>query len=315
MPWQDRSILGPRIWSLLPVVVAISVFCLVSTGIDVRAASLAQPLSIVVALGALLAFYTTRRPDLVICGMLEALLFLLMISPPVAMMDYPLQALALPLQDAQFAAIDRALGFDWIAHLTWLSKHPNVSMLLVIAYRSCMVQLAFIIMLLSVYQRFDHLRELLTLFVLTCLIVFVFSTLLPAEGAYVFHAPSDSIRLLGSKSIGEIHVADIRALRAGTLHDIDLATVQGLVSLPSFHAIFAILLAWSARSYRWLFAPAATWNALVCVSAIAVGGHYLIDIIAGAAIAFAAIFAYQTQAVAALLKWDLPARLNPAPAV
>lgn len=315
MPWQDRSVLGPKLWSLLPIAILLCALGLAYTGMSVKASSLIQPYAIVAGLGAMLAFYATRRPDPVICGMLEALLFLLAISPPLALLDYPLQSLAFPLRDAEFAAADAVLGFDWTGHLTWLSKSPVASMFLVIAYRSCMVQFAAMIMLLSVYQRFDHLRELLALFILTCLFVFLCSSLWPAEGAYVFHAPADSVRLLGSKTIGIMHVASVQALRTGALHTIDMATVEGLVSLPSFHVIFAILLAWSTRSYRWLFAPAVIWNAIVCVSAIAVGGHYLVDVIAGAAIAFAAIYAYQTGPVAALLKWDLPSRLRQAPAL
>lgn len=273
----------------------------------VKYSSLLKPYALVTVLGAALAFYITYRPDRIICGMLEALLFLFVIGPPLAIMDYPLEALAFPLRDAEFAAIDQAMGFDWLSHLTWLSHHPMTSQLLVLAYGTCTVQLAVVVVLLSLIKQFEHLKEFLFLFVVTALIVSVISTLLPAEGAYIFHQPADALRIMGDKTPGITHLEQVRALRDGAMQIVDLDRAEGLATFPSFHAIFAILLAWATRARRHVFIPFAIWNALVCISAVAVGGHYLIDVIAGAAIAFAAIYAYQVKAFA---RFHRPARLR-----
>lgn len=292
MPWQGQSILGLYNWLLLPVCIAITILALAATGLSVDLASLLPTLGIAAVVASAYVFYASKRPDPVICGMLEAFLFLLVIGPPLGLMGYPLQALALPLWDREFAALDAALGFDWIAHLQWVSSSPAIESTLVYAYRSCMIQLACMVMLLSFARRFDRIREFLALFVVTALVVAFFSTLMPAEGAYPFHNPGDDILIWGDKRIGVIHLDHVRELRAGVFGSINLDQVEGLVTLPSFHAIFAILLAWSVRDYPVLFFPAAIWNLIVCVSAIAVGGHYMVDILAGAAIAAVAMYGY-----------------------
>lgn len=293
MTLHTRSILGRQNWLLLPLSIVICAVAFAGTGMTIDFWSVIPVLSIAAVVAAVWVFYATRRPDDVICGMLEAFLFILIIGPPLSLMDYPLQALALPLWDAEFAAIDAAIGFNWINHLTWVSSSPIMSSVLVYAYGSCMIQLAGAIMLLSFTHRFNRIRELLSLFVITALVVAFASTLLPAEGAYPFHNPPDDILIWGERIIGTMHVEHLRQLRSGALGVVNLREVEGLVTLPSFHAIFAILLAWSVRDFSLLFILAAIFNGVVCISAIAVGGHYLIDIFAGAAIAAAAMYGYQ----------------------
>ncbi len=306
---QARSILGLHNWLLLPFSIVICAMAFAATGLEVDFWSVIPALSIAVIVASVWVFYATKRPDDVICGMLEAFLFFVVIGPPLSLMGYPLQAFALPLWDVEFAAMDAAIGFDWINHLTWVSSSPFISASLVYAYGSCMIQLACVIMLLSFARRFDRIRELLSLFVITALIVSVVSTLMPAEGAYPFHQPADNILIWGERIIGTMHVEHVRQLRSGQFSVVDLGDLKGLVTLPSFHAIFAILLAWSVRDFRWLFIPAAIWNAVVCISAIAVGGHYIVDIFAGAAIAAVAMYGYQARWLTRLLERRAPAGL------
>lgn len=291
-----QSILGLRLWLLVPLSYAITIVALAVTGLKVDGASLLSTIGIAALVAAVLAYYARHRADAVICGMLESFLFLLVVAPALGIMGYPLQALALPLWDKEFAELDAALGFDWIAHLTWVSAHPWIETTLVVAYRSCMIQLACCIMLLCFTKRFFRIREFLMLFTWTALIVAAVSALMPAEGAYPFHNPSADILIWGDAVIGTMHVDPVRALRAGEFGTINFNKVEGLVTLPSFHAIFAILLAWSLRDFKWLFIPAAIWNGVICLSAVAVGGHYLVDIIAGGMIAAAAMATYSAAA-------------------
>ena len=69
-----------------------------------------------------------------------------------------------------------------------------------------------------------------------------------------------------------------------------MSHLEGVVTFPSFHAITALLIA-----HAWRGLPGATlfkiWAALVIVSAVPIGGHYVIDLVVGAALwgVFAAI--------------------------
>ena len=177
-----------------------------------------------------------------------------------------------------------------------------------------MISRVAVVILLSLTKKYEHLREFLFLFVVTALVVSFFSTIWPAEGAYAFHKPASHLLILGDKTLGVMHLEPLRALRSGALHIFDLDHAEGLITLPSFHAIFAILLAWCTRARRNIFVPLAIWNFLVCVSAVAVGGHFLIDVIAGAAIAFASIYAYHSHAAARLMQSAFQAKLQTSPA-
>lgn len=294
---QQHSILGRQVWLLLPLCCAISALLFLLTGFNFVWSSAAKATAGAALAGLLYAVYSRYRPDAIVRAMAEALLFICLIGPPLGIMDYPLQALNFTLRDAEFAAIDRAMGFDWMAHFTWISAHPLIGSALVEIYKSCMIQMAGIIVLLSCTRRFAHLKEFLFLFVVTALAVSVVSTLLPAAGAFPYHAPPASLRIGDDPLVGIYHWADLQALRNGTLKTVDLNHASGLITLPSFHAIFAILLAWSMRGARWIFAAAVILNIAVCVSAISVGGHYLIDILCGALIAFVSIWMYQKAPV------------------
>ena len=79
------------------------------------------------------------------------------------------------------------------------------------------------------------------------------------------------------------------AIRNGTAV-VDLTQLKGIISFPSFHAVMAVLLTRIHRGSRLLW-PMAALNAVMLLSVLSEGGHYLVDAIAGAAIAGIAILA------------------------
>ena len=300
-----------NMWLLLPVSCAVSITFFAALGFHFAWMSVLPTLGIATVALAVHTFYTRVRPDDIIPVMAEALAFLFLIIPPLAILEYPTQALNFPLRDAEFAAMDKAIGFDWMGHVVWVSNHPLIGQCLSVAYHSCMVQLAAVVIVLSLLKRFDELREFLWLFVLCAIAVTAIAAVFPAEGAFAFHKPPASLRIGNDAFAGLYHLADIRALRDGSLHSISLDKVNGLVTLPSFHVIFAILLAWATRGIRFVFIPAVALNTVVSISAIAIGGHYAIDVITGALMAFAAMYLYQKgPAIAAQLAntWRSPQR-------
>ncbi|WP_240202143.1 MULTISPECIES: phosphatase PAP2 family protein [Burkholderia] len=55
---------------------------------------------------------------------------------------------------------------------------------------------------------------------------------------------------------------------------------QGLVSLPSFHVMLALLLAHAMRHVRYVFPASVVLNAVMIMSTPTTDGHYLSDVIA-----------------------------------
>ena len=82
-------------------------------------------------------------------------------------------------------------------------------------------------------------------------------------------------------------LSDFMALRGG--HFTTLNAPQGLMTIPSFHVVFAVLFAWAFRRERWLYPIAIAWNAGVIVATFPMGWHYLTDLAAGGLLAAGAL--------------------------
>jgi membrane-associated phospholipid phosphatase len=82
---------------------------------------------------------------------------------------------------------------------------------------------------------------------------------------------------------------DIPQVRDGSLRYLELFKLAGVIAFPSFHAVSAVLFAWA-------FAPVRVWgpvalvlNGLMLASTPVLGGHYLVDVVGGIALAVASI--------------------------
>ena len=179
--------------------------------------------------------------------------------------SYAVAALTpLPLFDGTLAVADHRLGFDWDAWTAWSRDRPWLSRSLSIAYNAMLPELVGAVLYLGFRRRA---RWLLTaLFVGGALTVLI-SGLVPAIG----HLPNAP------------HVPVLLALRAGRLLD---GVPQGLVSFPSYHAAVALLLTGAFRRDRWIFPAACALNGLMVFSTLSIGGHYLVDVLAGAGVAW-----------------------------
>jgi membrane-associated phospholipid phosphatase len=67
----------------------------------------------------------------------------------------------------------------------------------------------------------------------------------------------------------------------------------GIVTFPSMHAAIAVIYIYCARHRLWALLVLAPWNLMMLASTPTVGGHYLVDVIAGIAIALASIGLYR----------------------
>jgi membrane-associated phospholipid phosphatase len=107
----------------------------------------------------------------------------------------------------------------------------------------------------------------------------------PAVAAYLyFGVTQGSIPGLQLHVAWE-HVATLNAVRDGSLRQLGMDTLFGIVTFPSFHAAGAVLLGWGFHGFRLLRWPFHALNAGLFASAIFVGGHYIVDLVAGAVIA------------------------------
>jgi membrane-associated phospholipid phosphatase len=82
-----------------------------------------------------------------------------------------------------------------------------------------------------------------------------------------------------------------QALKTQDRFVLDVGYRDGLICFPSFHTILAVLSAaalWAIPYVRW---GALVVSALIVVSTITTGTHYVVDVVAGLAVAWVAVVA------------------------
>ena len=217
---------------------------------------------------------------------------LMLATPLMVVNNYLMMAVGLPFEDAALAAADRALGFDWLGFLAFVDARPWMAALMVVVYGSSLTQMLGVVFVLGALSRTRALQEFVALYLVTGAMVSLIAMGVPAIGAYAYWQPDPAMHDLLTGA-GTVHLAHLEALRAGTFTQdfgpLEIASSVGLVTFPSFHTVLAIIVPFAFRGIPALFWPLALLNALVLVSTLPEGGHFLIDVFAGAAVALAAI--------------------------
>ncbi len=285
-------------WIFLAALALIELVWLVSAGFAVTGSTFYTNLSIIAG-GFLAARYCQiERPRL----LFAAAAFLTATNCIVRILNYLGSAASLPLIDAELAAMDEALGFDWLAYLAFVNAHPWFAKLLEYSYQVPMALAIVLIVGLALRQEAERLREFLLLFMATVLFTVGFASMFPALDATVYYAPGPELTGNINPSAGVYHLAIVTALRDGNLFEIDFNTIEGLATFPSFHTIEGILLVWCLRNYGATFYLALVATVIMLLSTPVYGGHYLVDLIAGAVVAVVAIALYHRAAVAQKLR-------------
>lgn len=186
----------------------------------------------------------------------------------------------LALCDARFDRLDRALGFAWIDWYRFTLRHKAFDQFLCIAYFSLIWQILFCIVYLSRAERLGRLRELLLLAIATVVATSFASALWPAEGTFAY---------LNVDLERAVHLPHYRLLHGGGDLAFAVATMKGIVTFPSYHTVMALLLIYAFRGYGWLFLCMLALNLAMLLATPSYGGHYLVDMLAGAVIAALAI--------------------------
>ncbi len=233
-------------------------------------------------LAALAAFYRLGRRNLRIAAMAEWTLLWIVFSIAGAVFTYAAAARGGPLHDAAMTAADARLGFDWTAWFGYVGAHPALHWTLALAYCSLMPQILLSVFWFA-YRGWERRNaELLGTVVLALLLTTAVFHLWPALGPGV-----------GVPYFREAYIDHLIGLRDGSLRAVDVMLVKGVIAFPSFHAVLAVLFAWAHRgspSCR----PVLLLNAAMLAAIPSEGGHYLIDVAAGVAIAAVAILAVRT---------------------
>ncbi|MBU6266843.1 MAG: phosphatase PAP2 family protein [Sphingomonadales bacterium] len=188
--------------------------------------------------------------------------------------------------DAALARADRMLHFDWLELYRLVVRHPTLQWLGAAAYDSVFVSPLALIGWMAWHGRRVQAYRFLLAFWLSTVLTLVLFPLFPARGALAFlwHGP-----IAYMPTNGLYQGAIIPALRAHAISRIEFDALRGIVCAPSFHTVCAVLYiaaAWPVALLRRWLVPL---NTAMLLAIPVEGTHYLVDMILGALVAFAAL--------------------------
>jgi hypothetical protein len=207
-----------------------------------------------------------------------------------SVLEYYLATSPAPLRDGWLIAADRGLGVDWPALCGWSEAHQGVRAVLQSAYFGLMAESGVVVVVTGLFyprraRRFTTALILSSLFTIPLLWVF------PVAGPYAAYAqlavPQSCFGFAASWTEHYL------GMRAHTLAAIPLDDIRGIVDFPSYHAACAVLLAYFLRGIPVITPVAVAFNLMMILATPIIGGHYIVDVLAGLAVAAATIYAIE----------------------
>ncbi|HTM05451.1 MAG TPA: phosphatase PAP2 family protein [Vicinamibacterales bacterium] len=233
--------------------------------------------------------YHSRHRKEILQDVVFATALMLSLGALLSPAQYVAVALKRPLIDAWLVRADGFVGINVGALAAWTAHHQLISLVLSACYATLLPQFLLPILVLAMwYGDRDGLWEYVFHYQFCLVLTVATLALYPAANPPDFMNFAPTIDL--SRSYAQIH-----ALRSGTFHTIEFAKLEGLVSMPSFHAAGAMMVVWAFRRHRRWWIPLAFVNTGLVAATFMSGIHYLVDVI-GAAVMFGASLAvYQVM--------------------
>jgi len=251
-------------------------------GIDVQ--SLGAPLLLLAFVVGAYAVYRRWRPEPVIGDICGALAVIIVSGAVAGIISLAGLRIGAPLIDGNLAAYDRALLLDTRPIVVATAASPVFANLLGLAYVSSFPIVFASVVFLGWTRYVKPLWQLAFVFAFTAVGCSAFSAFFPASGAFAYFSyPADVLGGLPTGA-GIYHLQKFEYYRDAVAPMISMSSLQGVVTFPSFHCCLALMTAFAYVQHRWLFVISLAWNGLVLISTIPIGGHYIVDLPAGAAL-------------------------------
>ncbi|HEX4534939.1 MAG TPA: phosphatase PAP2 family protein [Rhizomicrobium sp.] len=261
--------------------------CLFHFDIDVRAYFFVGEIAAAMAVGGF--FYARVRKNGNLSAMLTGAGFVIAFATAFSLLNYFLLTVAGPRIDFFLGGVDRAMGVDWPALMRFASLHPLLNKGLAFAYTSVLPQIALLIVCLGLCSRPKEIYALCFAIASGAMATVLIWTLMPSFGAFSIYdlPPSVSGRLF--VVLDAQYARDLVTLLAHGPGRISPSQMKGLIGFPSFHASLAVFVTWYARDLKFIRWPVLALNCVVLFATPIQGGHHVIDVIAGVAMAALAI--------------------------
>lgn len=188
-----------------------------------------------------------------------------------------------PLIDPWLAAFDARLGLSAAFLVKVVTGVPFAPRILFSIYFLSVLTLFLTAFALACLGRAERLWEFCAAYGFCLTVATLCSLPLPAAGAFEYLHLADLFDGQLPPGSGTYWLEALHRLRNSTSVEINPLGLHGLVAFPSFHTSMALMTAAAWRDDRYLRWPMSVWSGLVLVSTFPVGGHYVADVLAGAA--------------------------------
>ena len=256
-------------WSILAFLIVAAAVGSAVCGLQVR--GMTMPLGVVGLVG-VAAFHFRKEERFILC--LSALAQISLFSMAFVVLTYLGAEMARPLIDRCLTACDASLGFHLPAVVAWQQQHPIIGRMLQLAYDSLLLQTAAIVAILGFLGDRKPLELFILRMMLAALVTLAIFMVIPAEGPFEIYEIAPS-------ATQAHYLEQFRALRVGAFHQFSYRDAEGLITFPSFHAVWALLLFMAVRRRLILGILFGALNAAVILSTMTTGWHYLSDVLAG----------------------------------
>lgn len=259
-------------------------------GLRIDYASFVQPCGYFLCMLVFFGGYCHFRGLRALGFVMETFFCLLLLIAPIFVSTYVAMRLDMPLADDVLMHWDGMLGIDWLSFILFVDNHPFLTELLGLSYQSFQYQLLVLPAFLIVVGRVLRAYHMVIAYALICFASSLVSVWFPALGTYAVYGLKETDVANINAYFGYFFLEQFHAVRGDPNFILSLPDAAGILTFPSVHAAIAALCAWAGWGFKPVRYPMLVLNILMATSAVTHGSHYVVDVIAGIAIAFAIIF-------------------------
>ena len=210
--------------------------------------------------------------------------YFFLIMSVVAFATNAVQLTPFPTIDHKILSLEKSLGINMSSIMRWTHEHIYLKALLGLIYDSLPYQMSILPLIIIATGRFYLIKEYYFLLLVTTLFGF---------GFYYFFPTSAPSSIVNSPFFSSAQIATGLKFYQIHHHIIPTTNEGGLIALPSFHTIWALLCVYLLREWPIACALLLIINLLLIASCVLLGWHYLTDII-GALILVAVSYYFLT---------------------
>jgi membrane-associated phospholipid phosphatase len=261
-------------WIIIAVTALVAAGLIVTLGMSFPLGDAVSPLVITVLLGAG-AYYYHRRGERSFVTCLNALLHVTLFTACYSVLMYACGAIGRPLIDDWLVQLDARCGVHLPDIVAWSKNNPSIERPLQWAYNSLLFQTPLVIVVLGFAGDLRRLERFVLQFMLgtwLCAIVFAAA---PAAGPFAAYGYAPN-------ATQAHYLQHLHELREGVRTVVTWRGAEGLITFPSFHTTWAMLLAWAFWGRMRWFVPSVMVNAAVIAATMTTGWHYFTDVVGGA---------------------------------